>query len=174
MPPVRRMLCSAVPTSATIWASLKLGRCGWVSLWLPTTKPATATAFVSAGNDRTHCPVRKKVAGTFLSFRVCSIEGTASALAPASKVSATTGALVGMRVQSTPSRDGEGAGGGAIGHALDHNDDHVPLRCRSSHNALSVLRTTTSTRPAAPAAPGASISRPPRCCHPVDALLALR
>jgi hypothetical protein len=47
-------------------------------------------------------PVRKKVAGTPVRRSVARMAGTASALAPASKVSATTRRLVGMTVQSWP------------------------------------------------------------------------
>jgi hypothetical protein len=117
-------------------------------------KPATAMSFAWAGKSRVHFPVRKKVAGTFLLCSVLRIDATASALAPASKLSATTGAVVGMRSQSTPSTDGGGAGGPAGDYACAQSD-HAPLRTRRDLSALSVPRTTRSTLPAEPAATGA-------------------
>ena len=70
-----------------------------------------------AGKSRTQAPVRKKVAGTPLARRVDSMDGSPAALAPASKVSATTLELVGMRVQSVPSSPPAGVAGAAGAHA---------------------------------------------------------
>ena len=61
---------------------------------------AVAIDRAAAGKSRTKFPVRKKVAGTPSRRRVARMAGTASALAPASKVSAITRLVVGMTVQS--------------------------------------------------------------------------
>src|SRR5262245_31409161 len=168
-PLARRIERCALDSSARTWASARVVSSGWVSVWLPTTKPLTATSFAWAGKLRTHWPVRKNVAGTFLVRNVARIEGMASALAPASNVSPTSRELVGIRVQSTPSRDDGGADGAAGTHARDQAD-HAPLRCQRDHNALSVPRTTTSMPPpAAATTAGASINVVPMLCQPVQA-----
>ena len=109
------------------------------------------------------------MAGTFLVRNVVRIDGMASALAPASNVSATTRGLVGMRVQSTPS-NGDGGGVGAAGTQARDQPDQAPSRCRRDHRALSVPRTTTSMPPLAATAAGASINVPPSPCQPVRVL----
>ena len=55
------------------------------------------------------------MAGVPVLSRVLRIDGSALAFAPASNVSATTRVLVGMRVQSVPSRPAGLAGDGATG-----------------------------------------------------------
>ena len=64
--------------------------------------PAVAIARAADGKSRTKLPVRKNVAGTCSRCNVARIEATPSALAPASKVSATTCREVGIEVQSFP------------------------------------------------------------------------
>src|SRR5262245_36859517 len=66
--------------------------------------------FDAAGKSSTKSPVRKNVAATPSVARVASIEGTASALAPASKVNATTLFEVGIDVMSCPNSDGGNGG----------------------------------------------------------------
>jgi hypothetical protein len=168
VPLVSRMKRWAFRTCARTSASDRVVSSGWVSVWFPTTKPPTATSFAWAGKARTHWPVRKKVAGTPFVRRVARIERIASALAPASNVNATTGALVGIRVQSTPRRE-DGGGAGAAGTHARTKLDQAPLRCRRDHSALSGPRTTTSMPPLAVAAvAGASINVPPSPRQPVQ------
>src|SRR5437763_1686878 len=92
-----------VVSSALTWASGRVGRCGWVVEWLPIGYERPISV-VAAGKLCTHWPVRKNVAATPLARRVARILGTPSALAPASKVSATTFLVVGRRVHCVPAR----------------------------------------------------------------------
>src|SRR5262249_51920261 len=92
---------------------------GWVIEWLPIRCPAAAICFAWAGYLSTKVPVRKNVAVIRSRARVVRIEGTAAALAPASKVSATTFSLVGRRSRSRPER----AGGKTVGCGLAGLDD---------------------------------------------------
>src|SRR5512135_443191 len=71
--------------------------------------PAAAIAFDWAGKSRTKFPVRLNVARTRYLASVVRMDWTPSAFAPASKVSATTLAFVGIAVQFWPLRPG-GAG----------------------------------------------------------------
>src|SRR6266516_2400445 len=122
-----------------------------------------------AGKSRAQVPVRKNVARAFLVLSVDSIERTPAALAPASKVSATTLELVGMRVQSVPSSEAAG-GVGAAGTQPRANGDQLPLLYRVVHTALSMPRTATSMPPAGVgAAAGPSISTPPSARQPLKA-----
>src|SRR6266566_3550537 len=122
-----------------------------------------------AGKSRAQVPVRKNVARAFLARSVDSMDANPAALAPASKVSATTFEVVGTRVQSVPSSEAAG-GVGAAGTHPRANGDQLPLRYRVVHTALSMPRTATSMPPAGvPAAAGPSISTPPSACHPLKA-----
>src|ERR1019366_3585952 len=64
--------------------------------------PAAAIRRAVAANRETKPPVRKNVAGTCAPCSVARIEATASSLAPASNVSATTLRVAGVYVQSVP------------------------------------------------------------------------
>src|SRR5438093_1026402 len=83
-----------------------------------------------SGYTSTHLPVRKNVAGIPLPARVWRIDGTASALAPASKVSATTFSLVGSLYHCVPASElgmpgtvGEGSGPRVGGTSRDADAD---------------------------------------------------
>src|SRR5512142_2814751 len=101
--PVTEAICCAPPRiCCRTVASPSRVRYGWLIVWSPIRKPPAAIDRAAAGKSRTKFPVRKNVAGTPSRRRVARMDGTASALAPASKVSATTRRVVGMTVQSFP------------------------------------------------------------------------
>jgi len=74
-----------------------------VSVWLPTGY-LNPIVRVCEGKERAQAPVRKKVPGTHCSDRVERIFVTPSAFATASKVSATTLAVVGSVKTSVPAK----------------------------------------------------------------------
>ena len=121
------MACWAPCTSALTWASVSWVKYGCVTEWLPARKPSWTIRFAWEGKSRTQVPVRKNVARTFLARSADSMDGSPAALAPASKVSATTLEVVGMPVQSVPSSELAGAGGSAGAHAWV-NPDQAPAR----------------------------------------------
>jgi hypothetical protein len=79
---------------------------GWDTEWSPIRCPAAAIAFDGAGKSLTKSPVRLNVALTRYFASVPRMDCTPSAFAPASKVSATTLACVGIAVQFCPPRPG--------------------------------------------------------------------
>src|SRR5690606_9944571 len=117
VPKSRRSARSVARTSSWTWPADRDVKWGWVVEWLPTRWPASTIDRVAAGNDSMNVPVRKKVPGTPSARSVARIDATASAFAPASKVSATTFRSVGMTSRSRPARCGgtAGAGGGPGG-----------------------------------------------------------
>src|ERR1039457_4376502 len=60
-----------------------------------------------AANRETKLPVRKNVADTCAPCSAARIEATASSLAPASNISATTSRVEGIYVQSVPASAGK-------------------------------------------------------------------
>ena len=87
------------------WASVIAGRCRWFVVWLPSA-PIADIRRADIGSLSTKSPVRKKLPATLSLPSVARIESTPSPLAPASKVSATTLWVVGMRPTTRPTRDG--------------------------------------------------------------------
>src|SRR6478735_3343933 len=110
------MACSAPRTCWTIWSSPSPVNTGWVIEWLATRGPAAAICATACGLFAAQFPVRKKVPGTPRAARADRIFGSPAALAPASKVRATTRPAPGISVRSWPRRDsGSGTGRGGSG-----------------------------------------------------------
>ena len=74
------------------WApDVRVGICGWVSVWSPIGSPAATTRRQKSGSRRIAAAIGKKVAGTPAPTSSARIRRQFSGLAPSSKVSAMFG-----------------------------------------------------------------------------------